>query len=330
MTYRADPALDIRLAALVEGLPARPAPSVAELGGARPYRTPRWVLVLVAVLLVIAAIVAFLLVGGRAADAYTVSIPAGLHPRMTAADAASKVTEMLHDGAALWPSDEPVPSVDILSVTAGGGGGLHHLDRSRLWPVRELPGARIGTGHPAFRQRTGADRRCDGDSVRHCRRPWATVSRLNRRLRSFTAVALASAVLALGCAATWSWANHLEVLPSSLPLACEGVDPFRCHDDASRALAVLFAEAPHVRSSLPMEMREVTVARTDPLDYCRHRHCPYPVIERLELISHQAEVTVRYSEIHSDAAVDTIVISASRDGHVDVQVRHPIHLRVPV
>jgi hypothetical protein len=49
---------------------------------------------------------------------------------MTAADAASKVTEMLHDGAALWPSDEPVPSVDLLSVTAGGGGG------SITWTVR--------------------------------------------------------------------------------------------------------------------------------------------------------------------------------------------------
>ena len=164
MTYRADPALDTRLAALVDGLPARPAPSVAELGGARPYRTPRWVLVLVAVLLVIAAIVAFLLVGGRAADAYTVSIPAGLHPRLTAADAASKVTEMLHDGAALWPSDEPVPSVDILSVTAGGGGG------SITWTVRAC-GPFVGSGSPLsapgiphFANGTGADRRCDGDS----------------------------------------------------------------------------------------------------------------------------------------------------------------------
>jgi hypothetical protein len=153
---------------------------------------------------------------------------------------------------------------------------------------------------------------------------------LNRRLRSFAVVALVSAVLALGCAATWSWANHLEVLPSSLPLACEGVDPFRCHDDASRALAALFAEAPHVRSSLPMEIRGATVAHTDPLDYCRHRHCPYVIVERLERISHQAEVTVRYREVQSDAAVDTIVISAYRDGPVDVQVRQPIHLRVPV
>ncbi len=156
----------------------------------------------------------------------------------------------------------------------------------------------------------------------------STPVRLARR-RLLALAAAAVVVVAIG-AATWSWANHLEVLPSSLPLACEGVDPFRCHDDASRALAVLFAEAPHVRSSLPMEMREVTVARTDPLDYCRHRHCPYPIIERLELISHQAEVTVRYSEIHSDAVVDTIVISASRNGHTDVQVRQPIHLRVPV
>jgi hypothetical protein len=130
VTYRADPALDARLAAMVDGLPSQAAPPISDLAVGRPYRTPRWVLVVVAVVLVLAAIVAFLLVGGRAADAYTVSIPAGLHPRMTAADAAAKVTEMLHDGAALWPSDEPVPAVDILSVTAGGGGG------SITWTVR--------------------------------------------------------------------------------------------------------------------------------------------------------------------------------------------------
>ncbi len=110
-----------------------------------PYRTPRWVLVLVAVVLVIAAIVAFLLVGGRAADAYTVDVPAGLHPRMTAADAASKVTEMLHDGGALWPGDEPVPSVDILSVAAGGGGG------SITWTVRAC-GPFVGRGPPSGRE----------------------------------------------------------------------------------------------------------------------------------------------------------------------------------
>ncbi len=129
MTYRPDTALDARLAALVDGLPSGGAPSLADLDAARPYRTPRWVLVLVAVLLVVAAIVAFLLVGGRAADAYTVNVPAGLHPRMTASEVASKVGEVLHDGTALWPSDEPVPAVDILSVMAGGGGSV-------TWTVR--------------------------------------------------------------------------------------------------------------------------------------------------------------------------------------------------
>jgi hypothetical protein len=130
MTYRADPALDARLAALVEGLPASAAPALSELDLARPYRTPRWVLVVVAVVLVIAAIVAFLLVGGRAADAYTVDVPAGLHPRMTAPEVALEVSGMLHRGAALWPSVEPMPSVDILTVTARGGGG------SITWTVR--------------------------------------------------------------------------------------------------------------------------------------------------------------------------------------------------
>jgi hypothetical protein len=71
MTYRADPALDARLAALVDGLPSRTAPPVDALRAVRPYRTPRWVLALVAVLLVLAAIIGFLLVGGRSADAYS-------------------------------------------------------------------------------------------------------------------------------------------------------------------------------------------------------------------------------------------------------------------
>ncbi len=127
-----------------------PRPPWPTLDAARPYRTPRWVLVLVAVLLVIAAIVAFLLVGGRAADAYTVSIPAGLHPRLTAADAASKVTEMLHDGAALWPSDEPVPPVDILCVDGRRRRRIDHLDRSRLWPVRGFPKPASAPGVPHF------------------------------------------------------------------------------------------------------------------------------------------------------------------------------------
>lgn len=134
MTYRADPQLDARLAAMVDGLPARPAPPVETLGVLLPYRTPRWVLVLGAVLLVIAAIVAFLAVRGRGADAYTVDVPAGLHPRMTASEVATQVTELLggssHIPPRTWPSEEPIPSPDIISVTAGGGGG------SITWTIR--------------------------------------------------------------------------------------------------------------------------------------------------------------------------------------------------
>jgi len=134
MTHRADPALDARLATLVDGLPAGAAPSLSELEAVRPYRTPRWVLVLVAVLLLVAAIVAFLLVGGRSADAYSVSVPAALDPRMTAAEAATQVTELLagssHIPPRTWPSDEPIPSPDIISVTAAGGGG------SITWTIR--------------------------------------------------------------------------------------------------------------------------------------------------------------------------------------------------
>ncbi len=130
MTYRADSALDARLATLVDGLPAGAAPSLSELEAARPYRTPRWVLVLVAVVLLLAAIIGFLLVGGRPADAYSVSVPAALHPRLTAAEAAGSVHRWLEDRAWEWPSGEPVPAVDILSVTAGGGGG------SITWTVR--------------------------------------------------------------------------------------------------------------------------------------------------------------------------------------------------
>jgi len=130
MTYRADPALDARLATLVDGLPAGAAPSLSELEAVRPYRTPRWVLVLVAVLLLVAAIVAFLLVGGRSADAYSVSVPAALDPRMTASEVAAQVSGMLLGGAARWPSDEPIPSPDIISVTAAGGGG------SITWTIR--------------------------------------------------------------------------------------------------------------------------------------------------------------------------------------------------
>jgi len=139
MTYRADPALDARLATLVDGLPAGAAPSLSELEAVRPYRTPRWVLVLVAVLLLVAAIVAFLLVGGRAADAYSVSVPAALDPRMTASEVAAQVSGMLLGGAARWPSDEPVPAVDILSVAAGGGEG------SITWTV-DACGPFVGRG----------------------------------------------------------------------------------------------------------------------------------------------------------------------------------------
>jgi hypothetical protein len=142
MTYRADPALDARLAALVDGLPAGPAPAVGDLGVARTYRTPRWVLVLVAVLLVLAAIVGFLLVGGHPADAYDVNVPPGPHPRMTAPEVASKARSVLNGYG--WPSDEPIPSVDIISVTAGGGGG------SITWTVRAC-GPFVGRGPLALR-----------------------------------------------------------------------------------------------------------------------------------------------------------------------------------
>lgn len=142
MTYRADPALDARLAALVEALPAQPAPPVDSLPGPMPYRTPRWVLVVVAIVLVIAAIVAFALVVGRPADAYRMRVPEGLKARMSPAQVVELARGALDTGAQWWPTGDAVPGIDIVSVVAAGRTG------AVTWTVTAC-GPFVGMGHPA-------------------------------------------------------------------------------------------------------------------------------------------------------------------------------------
>jgi hypothetical protein len=100
------------------------------------------------------------------------------------------------------------------------------------------------------------------------------------------ATLLAAAVLAFGCGVAWSWANHLELLPSSIPLACEGVDPFRCHDSASRALAALDWGSTNRKGHLPRAVADIHVERMDPLAFCREHPCPQATFDHWESVSH--------------------------------------------
>jgi hypothetical protein len=141
--------------------------------------------------------------------------------------------------------------------------------------------------------------------------------RLNRRRRSVAVVLLAVVVLAFGCAAAWSWANHLELLPSSIPLACEGVDPFRCHDGASRALAAVGWGSTAGKGHLPREVAGIHVEGMDPLAFCRDHPCPLAAVSHWEGVSHWERVTVRYRVLTGFMPNDVVDVMTYRDGHRD-------------
>ena len=144
----------------------------------------------------------------------------------------------------------------------------------------------------------------------------SALGRFARRLRLPLAAAALVAV-AIGSAAAWSWANHLEVLPSSLPLTCEGVDPFRCHDGASRALAAVGWGSTTRKGSLPRELAGIHVEGMDPTAFCRDHPCPLAAVSHWEGVSHWERVTVRYRFLSGFVGSDVVDVITYRGGTHD-------------
>jgi hypothetical protein len=130
--------------------------------------------------------------------------------------------------------------------------------------------------------------------------------------------AAAVVTVAIGSAAAWSWANHLDLLPSSIPLACEGVDLFRCHDGASRALAAVGSGSTTRKGSLPREVAGIRVEGMDRLAFCLDHPCPLAAVSHWEGVSHWERVTVRYRVLTGFMASDVVDVTTYRSGMQDV------------